>query len=277
MTCTSRISRIIPTTFSYTLDSLPAEISPFFSPSPALTNATLIEDADRKATRTPGDLKTQRPPSSPTQKTPLILSPISPVRQHFWEVGPFESRATTMEHERGTHEARHGSFQDHRSTPSQHSVQKRDDCRGVSSLTSPVRCDAQQDGRKHIDSPPTFTTSQGKMRRTMAATRLHKHHHRQDEQYPPGNNVDVKSHNHRYNHVVRTDALAPDPAPRTACNTFPPSTSQRQSWLKDNREIDWARYFSSQPLPTAAGWSRMGATVHHVDGAWTGPVRLVSP
>jgi hypothetical protein len=210
------------------------------------------------------------------QETPLMLSPISPVRQQSCEAQPFESRSTTMKHERRAHEARHGSFQDHGSRPSRNSVQKRDDCSKASSLTSPVKCDARH-GRKQIDPSPTFTTSQGKMRRMMAATRLRMRLSRQDEQSLRDNSVDTNAHGHRYSHVVRTDALAPDPAPRTACNTFQPSASQRQPWLKDNREIDWARYFSSQPLPIAAGWSRVGATVHHVDGAWTGTVRLVSP
>jgi hypothetical protein len=277
MTCTSRISRIIPTIFPYTLDSLPAEFSPFLSPSPAFTNALLNEDADRKATQIPSDFRTPLAPSSPRQETPLIQSPISPVGQHSWRGEPVESQATTRKYEWGTDEACHGSFQDHRITPSQDSVQKRDDYQGASSLTFSVRCDAQQDGWKQIGSSPTLTTSHGKMRRMMAATRLRKRHNRQDEQFSSGKNVDIRSHNNRYNHVVRTDALAPDPAPRTACNTFKPSTSQRQPWLKDNREIDWTGYFSSQPLPAVAGWSRLGATVHHVDGAWTTPVRLVSP
>jgi hypothetical protein len=277
MACSSRISRIIPTTFSFTLDSLPADFSPFPSPSPAFTNAMLVEDAYRKGTRNPGDVKNQRPPSSPMPETPLILSPISPVKKHSQEGEPFESRAPTMKHTRPNHEARQESSKDHRSAPSQNSLQKRNDSSTASSLTSPVRRRAPQDALKRNESSPTLTTSQDRLRRMVAATRVRRRHSRQDEHFPPDSRDDINSHSHRYNHIVRTDALAPNHAQRSGCDTSQPPTSQRQSWLKDNREIDWARYFRSQPLPNAARWSRLGATVHHVDGAWTGSVRLVNP
>lgn len=277
MSCSARISRIIPTALPLTLESIPSDFQSLPPPATPFANATLIRNENTNGSQILGSPNEWRSPISPVLEIPSRLPPTSSLRILSWKGQRFNFRTSITSNERYTCQASQQRCKDPRSAKSRHSTQKRNGFAGIASPTPPSGRCPQQHPLTGSNSAPASTSSLDKSRWMMVATSVHMRHDGQNEQLLPARTDDNKTRRHRYSHVVRTDALVPSRAQETDSYSSEPCANQRQPWLTENHEIDWAQYFMTQPLPTSAEWSRLEATVHSVDWFWTGSAKVLSP
>ncbi len=265
MSCSSRISRIIPTALPLTWDSIPTDIQPLLTP-------TLPFDQQKRhmsESQSPKDLNENGLPNSPVQERPSNLPATSPFKIFLWTSPRSDCPPPRTWDERYNYGPSKQRFEDRHHAVSKYSTQQRNASSDISTPAPPAELASRQGTLPRVSSSPTFTTSPEKTRWMMVPTSVHIRHSRQNKSLLHDKADDTKTHRQRYSHVVRTDALVPSHAQSTDCDGTPPPKHKRQPRLTDEQEIDWATYFRSQPLPTSAKWSRPEATVHSLDGIWT--------
>lgn len=269
MSCSSRISRIVPTALPLTWEGIPADLQPLPTPLYPSSDALLMQHGDIGGKRKPAVTDKGRLPGSPMPGIPLILSPRSPRNVMSRKSPQSHCPPPITKHRGNPSQPNQTRSEDVYNAISKSSTQKQDQ---VSGLWSPGGHHAPSDALPRVNSSPAFTTSPDKTRWMMVATNVHRRHSRQNE------SDNAKTHSRKYSHIVRTDALTPNPsvhAERESSSQTP--TYQRQPWLTGDNDIDWAAYFKTQPLPMSATWSRKESTLHHVDGTWTQAARIISP
>jgi hypothetical protein len=276
MSCSSRISRILPAALPLTWHEIPADFQPPATHPVPITDDLLL-NGHQDMRRSPFGLNEPAPASPTAQDVPPIVSPSSPLQTLSWRSLRSEFSPQKREHERYLYEASQERPESHGHAISPSSTQKRNLAFQISSPAPFVDPYCHEDTLVSVCSSPPFNSRADTTRWTVVAAAMHGRQSHQSQSAPSGNRADAETHHHRYSHVVRTDALTPSSTQQSVCGSFPTSSYQRQPWLTDNNEIDWATYFRIQPLPMSATSSRLEATVHHVDGMWSGAARMTSP
>jgi hypothetical protein len=245
MTCSSRISRIIPRGLPLTWESIPADFQPIPQPLLAFNDATLKRNGDANWSLIAKGASRRCSPTTLIPDFPTIIPPTPTLKNFSLESPRPRSSLPTTKHERHRYDASKERSENSHNAISSRSMRERHVSPGYSRHTPAVEYSHQQDMPPHMSSSHAFTTGPDKTRWTPDATSLRRRHSRLDEPTPPNSTYDTATHHHRYDHVVRTDVLAPCPAPRKDCKAYQPSADPRQPWLTDNHEIDWATYFRS--------------------------------
>jgi hypothetical protein len=277
MACSSRISRIIPTGLPLTWESIPADFQPFAQPLLPFNDTALKGNGHSNWSVSPKDTSRRCSPTSLIPDFPTIIPPTPTLKTFSLESPRPRSSLPTSKQEGYRYDASKERSENRHNAISNHSMHDRHVSLDYSRHISAVDCSPRQDLLPRLRSSPVFTTSPDTTRWVTDTANVRRGHSRQHEPTPSDSTGTTKTHRHRYSHVVRTDALAPSPAPRKDCKAHHPSADPGQPWLTENHEIDWATYFRFQPLPTSPKWSRVEATCPNVEGPWTGSERIRSP
>jgi hypothetical protein len=278
MACSSRISRIIPIGLPLTWESTPADFQPFPQILLPFNDAALKGNGHFNWSVSPKDTSRRFSPASPIPDFPTIMPPTTPTLKTISLESPRpRSSLPTTKQEGHRYDTSMERCENRHNAISNHSMHGRHVSLSYSRHISAVECSPRQDLLPRLRSPPALPTSPDTTWWMTDTTNARRGRSRQHEPTPSDSSGTTKTHRHRYSHVVRTDALAPSPAPRKDCKAHHPSTDPAQPWLTENHEIDWATYFRFQPLPTSPKWSRVEATFHNVEGPWTGSESIRSP
>jgi hypothetical protein len=276
MSCSSRISRILPAALPLTWENYPADIEPLLPLSISVT------DALPRRNRQPNERQRytaveERRPASPCISEALSTLPPA-TSSKTMSINPLStSLPPKTKDEQNMFESSQHSCEDCYHPVSKPLMEERNVSLGLSRLGPSTEHRPHQGMLKRVCSSPPFATHQDTSPWMTVATCVHRRHSQQNELLSPRRREDSKKYQHRYSHVVRTNALAPRPARNKDCHSIGQPPYQRQPWLNEQNEIDWASYFSVQPLPTAAKWSTLEATVDTVDGTWNPAARILSP
>ena len=212
MTCSSRISCIIPTALPLTLEHIPADFQFLRSPSDSaiLMWNEYIDDIQKPqyANRLPS-------PSYPIPELPSLLPPITPIKFPSQRSARTSSPSPTTEHESSSQEAGQNRSGDDGSVISKSSTKKVHVSARISSLAPSLGLCAEQDPWTRVDSSSTLTGRLDEPRMKINTTSVQKHHGRQNQPLPPRSKDGSGFNRRAYTHVVRTEALAPSPKWRT--------------------------------------------------------------
>ncbi|KAF7506417.1 hypothetical protein GJ744_011771 [Endocarpon pusillum] len=212
MTCSSRISRIIPTALPLTLEHIPADFQFLRSPSDRVTLMSNEYKDDIQELQHTG-----RPPSPsyPIPELPSILPPVTPMKFPSWRSAQSSSPSPITEHEGSTHEANQNRSGHRGSAISKASTKKVHVSTRISSLAPSLGICAEQDPWTRIDSSSALTGRLDEPYMEIITTSVQKRHGRQNQPLPPQSKDGSGFNRRRYSHVVRTEALAPCPKWRT--------------------------------------------------------------
>jgi hypothetical protein len=274
MTCSSRISRIVPTSLPLTIEIIPRDFQNRLSPPLSHNEAIVMPNKCQGGTMSPIALRNKRTPTSSMLDMASTFPPNPTFKMLSWE-----RQRSYLPHHVSKHDRTWNATNSER-LGDQCNAAGRDSMRNpVSRQACPVlKVESSSQGDKARSSPsPTFISAPDRTRWMMVATRVHKRNNEQYEDEPTVKEDKTETHDHRYSHVVRTDALAPSAAHIKDSVSLQATAHQKPPWLTDNHEIDWATYYKNQPIPSSATWSRLEATVQSVEETWTGTTRIMSP
>lgn len=208
MTCSSRISRIIPTALPLTLEHIPADFQFLRSPS---DRAILTWNEYKDDIQEPQHTGRPPSPSYPIPELPSILPPITPIKLPSWGNAQTRSPSPKTENESSTHQASQNRSGHHGSAISKASTKKVHVSARISSLAPSLGICAEQDPWTRIDSSSALTGRPDEPHMEIITTSVQKRHGRPKQPLPPKIKDDGGVNRRRYSHVVRTEALAPCP------------------------------------------------------------------
>jgi hypothetical protein len=275
MSCSSRISRIIPGAIPLAWDDIPPEFQSPPPPAP-FSEGMLIRTERRKHRPILVDIPDERSPSPRMPEVLSILPPTSPLKI-ISRKSPQSASSSKYEREDLLRCKSHQGRPDGLETGSSGKPpRRRSRSSNSASPSSVLDTEYPRDTLARVCSSPPFTKDTGQSQWMTVATSIHRRHTSQDLPVQSPNTTFTKIHSSRYSHVVQTDALAPNSNSQPENQLSQKPRYPSQPWVKENNEIDWAIFFRTQPLPNSATWSRLDATVQNIDETWDEGVRISS-